>query len=527
MHLSEPDAPTSKPPAEHAPGTGERDPKGKAVEQEKSCIFGSFWLGNSEFAVPVSAIREVVNEPDTISALPLAPPFLLGLFNLRGLIIPIVDLRLLLELPKLEGAEGSADRSKVAIIENGDKCVGILFDRAGEVLNKPGSTRVNFRANDGGVKDVVIDGVLKLDDGARMVQIINPYELLRIERVPQTEAAAFQNNQWGKLGKRLSCVSFQLGHTNCAMDLRYVQEVKDMPPLDKSLLAHGYVIGTVNLRGKTIPIVDFRSFIGPEPVFSLGGQALSQRKLLVMQTNGGLIGLMVYSIDSIIPFFESDILPFAELALPRGDIVKGCLVNDDRQLVMLLDHERLMADPGLAEPAKICSDIHENVNEAAKETESELHAERRTFILFSSETSFAMDTRMVSEVINKPEFLLEPPYARDFVEGIINLRGELITLIDLRRLYGLKPLEEGEKKVVIFTHKTLKYAILVDSVDEIVMTTADKISEKDGTSGNHTISNASEDVTGVLHCAREGKDAQLVMIMDVNALVKRCRLATD
>lgn len=527
MSLSEPQTTAAVPSVNGAPVSRANNMQSKAAEPEKSLIYGSFLIGQSEFALPVAAIREVVNEPEFISPLPLAPPFLLGLFNLRGLIIPIVDLRALLELPQREPAAGSEDRRKVAIIENGDKCVGILFDRAGEVLNKPGSSRVNFRANDGGVKDVVIDGVLKLDDGARMVQVIDPYEVLRIERVPQAEAVEYQNNQWGKLGKRLSCVSFQLGHTNCAVDLRYVQEVKDMPQVDKSLLAHGYIIGTANLRGKIIPIVDFRSFIGPEPVFNLGDKTLSERKLLVMQTNGGLIGLMVYSIDSIIPFFESDVLPFAELALPRGDIVKGCLVSDNNQLVMLLDHERLMADPGLAEPAKLCSDIHETVDENSDAADAACLAERRTFIIFSSDSSFAMDTSMVSEVINKPDNLLEPPYALDFVEGIINLRGELITLVDLRLLYGLEACKETEQKVVIFAHEMQKYAILVDSVDEIVMTTSDKISQTGGDGPNHSISSSSEDVAGVLHCAREGKEQQLVMIMDVDALVARCRRAPN
>ena len=504
----------------------ESDDTGLA-HKNKSFIYGSFLIGGSEFAIPVAAIREVVNEPETIFPLPLAPSFLLGLFNLRGLIIPIVDLRALLELPKRECAADSTDRRKVAIIENGDKCVGVLFDLAGEVLNQPHSSRVNFRTNDSGIKDIVIDGVLKLDDGSRLVQIIDPYELLCIERIPQAEAIQYQNSQLGKSGKRLSCVSFQLGHTNCAIDLRFVQEVKEMPQVDKSLLAHGYVIGTVNLRGQIIPVVDFRSFMGPEPVFNLGDAKLRERKLLVIQTGGGLIGLMVYSIDSIVPFFESDILPFAELALPRGDIVKGCLISDDEQLVMLLDHEKLMLDPGLTEPAKLCGDIYETIDEEDEEADAAKLAERRTFILFSSAGRFAIDTRMVSEVINKPERLLEPPYALDFVEGIINLREELITLVDLRRLYRLEPYNQYNQKVVIFINRMQKYAILVDSVDEIVITTTDKISQNDEAGRDHSIGNTTEDVSGVLHCSRECGETQLAMIMNLDTLVARFRHAAS
>ena len=491
-------------------------------------IFGSFWIDRSEFALPVSAIREVVKEPATISSLPLAPPFLTGLFNLRGMIIPIIDLRILLDFPKAQSnSEEAEERRKVAIVENGDKCVGILFDAAGEVLNAASSARVDFRANDDGIKDVVIDGVLKLENGERMVQILDPYELLRIERVPQAEAATLNSGLKGDLGKRRSCVSFQLGHTWCAIDLRYVREVRDMQRVDKSLLAHGCVIGTMNLRGDIIPVVDFRSFMGNEPVHQLDDAALAKRKLLVMQTSGGLIGLMVFSIDSILPFFEGDVMPFAKLALPRGNIVKGCLVSEDEQLVMLLDHERLMSEPLLTEAASTCKEVH--APESAEKTEGETGPalERRTFILFSISTCFAMDTCHVSEVINKPDNLLEPPYALEFVEGIVNLRGELITLINLRTLYGLEPCDSPDQKVLIFIHEAQKYAVLVDSVDEIVMTTSDQVAHDNKSGYNKAIRNVSEDVSGVLHFSREGEGHASVMIMDVGALVARCVSSSD
>lgn len=504
-----------------------REMRLRATSTGNSHIFGSFWIDESEFALPVGAIREVVNEPSVISAVPLAPPLLKGLFNLRGMIIPVIDLRTLLEFPEKPDHDSPEDQRKVAIIENGDKCVGILFDRAGEVLNEPGSARVNFRAGDEGIKDVVIDGVLKLDNGDRMVQILDPYEMLRIERVPQAEATELAKSQKGDLGKRLSCVAFQLGHTYCAIDLRYVQEVRDMPPVDKSLIAHGYIIGTSNLRGQIIPVIDFRSFMGDEPAFKLGGDALSKRKMLVMKSEGGVIGLMVFSIDSILPFFESDILPFAKLALPRGNIVKGCLVSEKEHLIMLLDHDRLRSDPGLTEAALICQEVHTTgTADTAEVVETKRIIERRTFILFSISSCFAMDTCSVSEVINKPDALLEPPYALEYVEGIINLRGELITLINLRLLYGLDPFEGEEQKVLIFRHNSQKYAILVDSVDEIVMTTAEHVSADKKTGFNEALRSASDDVSGVLHVPRDDDSNLLVMIMDVEALVARCLKAS-
>lgn len=496
----------------------------RAVDQSchaSSDIYGSFWIDKTEFAIPVNSVREVVNEPQNMSRVPLAPDYLSGLFNLRGMIIPIIDLRLLLEFPqRLDPEQAVLDR-KVAIIENGNKCVGLLFDSAGEVLNEPNSARVDLRGSDAELKDIVIEGALKLDGGRRIVQVIDPFEILKIERVPQADAAEYKKGQKKNLGARQSCVSFQLGHTYCAIDLRAVHEVRDMPPVETSLLSHGFVIGTANLRGDIIPVIDFRSFMGNEAAYKLAPAELAKRKMLVMKSKAGLLGLMVYSIDSILPYYQSEVLPFAKLALPRGNIVKGCLVSEDEHLVMLLDSDLLLSDPGLTEPARICQEVH--VKDADEDQQSDVarRVERRTFILFSIANSFAMDTCTVSEVINMPDNLLEPPYALPCVEGIINLRNELITLINLRRLYGLEEAETTGDKVLIFIHKSEKYAIMVDTVDEIVMTTSDFVMAQGSEGFADAMLATGDDVSGVLRVEHADNDPRLVMIMNVGALVAR------
>jgi len=101
-----------------------QDAPSLSAGSEKRVVLGSFWIGDAEFALPVSAIREVVNETDAVSDLPLSPPFLLGLFNVRGLIIPLIDLRILLNLPEPAPGDALTDTRKVAIVEDKNKCVG-------------------------------------------------------------------------------------------------------------------------------------------------------------------------------------------------------------------------------------------------------------------------------------------------------------------------------------------------------------------------------------------------------------------
>ncbi len=486
-------------------------------------IYGSFLIGESEFAIPVSAVQEVVNEPGHISPVPLAPPFMLGLFNLRGQIIPIVDLRILLDFSDQEHVSAR----KVAIIEYGDLCIGLVFDRTGEVLSGNQAARVNFKPKEDGPRDVVIKGVLKFEQGNRLVQLLDPYELLNLDRVPRARKSSDQAVVKSAKGKRRNCISFQTGHTTCAIDLRYVKEIREMPKVDQSLFASGNVIGTTNLRGVILPVVDFRAFLGDGAVFRLGETIPKERKMVVLETTDGLIGLMVFSIDSILPYFRDDVLPFAKLALPRGDYVGGCLINDEGKIVMMLDQGKLRSDRELVEIAKACQEIYPGDARANSHDSTRVVATRRTYIRFTFEKKFALDTNCVSEVINRPEQLLEPPFSLEFVEGIINLRGELITLFNPRLLYGMPPKKVEEQKVLIFRHEDSKYGILVDSVDEIIMTSVDSVAELQPMDRQENGQRIIDDVAGCLNHSSADKKSVSVLVLDSSAVVKRCMDAMD
>ncbi|RYZ62302.1 MAG: hypothetical protein EOP09_18950, partial [Proteobacteria bacterium] len=94
-------------------------------------IFGTFLLNRCEYTLPVESIQEVVNYPERIQIVPLTPHFLHGVFNLRGVIIPLVDMRKLLKFPDFE----QLDLAKVAIIDFEGAKLGLLFDSTGEILH--------------------------------------------------------------------------------------------------------------------------------------------------------------------------------------------------------------------------------------------------------------------------------------------------------------------------------------------------------------------------------------------------------
>jgi purine-binding chemotaxis protein CheW len=104
----------------------------------RACKYLSFRLSKEEFAIEVNALREIMGMQD-IEAVPEAPQYLKGVINLRGKVIPVIDLRLKLGLPQSEYTH----RSSIIVvqIENGAErmLLGLIVDGVSDVLTlKPG-----------------------------------------------------------------------------------------------------------------------------------------------------------------------------------------------------------------------------------------------------------------------------------------------------------------------------------------------------------------------------------------------------
>ncbi|BDQ02877.1 chemotaxis protein CheW [Ignavibacterium sp.] len=92
----------------------------------------SFIIGNEEYAVDIFYVKEI-NRLSHITKVPNAPEFIEGVINLRGRIIPVIDLRIKMGLPKKENDKDS----RIIVIEDEDLLVGFLVDSVREVIRIP------------------------------------------------------------------------------------------------------------------------------------------------------------------------------------------------------------------------------------------------------------------------------------------------------------------------------------------------------------------------------------------------------
>jgi purine-binding chemotaxis protein CheW len=102
----------------------------KAVQEKvDERQFLTFMLNGQEYALEISKIKEIRGY-SSITPVPIVPAHVRGVMNLRGTVLPVIDLRMKFGLPEVE-----YDRfTVIAIVAVGEKTVGLLVDAVSDVL---------------------------------------------------------------------------------------------------------------------------------------------------------------------------------------------------------------------------------------------------------------------------------------------------------------------------------------------------------------------------------------------------------
>ena len=102
-------------------------PGDRVIEKDLQVV--GFRIGDETFGVRIGSVREIVRVPE-ITAVPNAPDTIEGVINLRGKIIPVMDLR-----KRFGQTEIQADKkNRILVVELNNKLVGLIVNAASEVL---------------------------------------------------------------------------------------------------------------------------------------------------------------------------------------------------------------------------------------------------------------------------------------------------------------------------------------------------------------------------------------------------------
>jgi purine-binding chemotaxis protein CheW len=469
-----------------------------------------FQLAERVYALPAETVAEVIRIPAT-ARVPQAPRALIGVANLRGAVLPVVSLRALLDLV---GAPGAASR---AIVLDGVAPVAIVVDAIDALVTIDAEQLETRSAQLSVERGEQLSGAFPLAGGQGAAKVLDVQALLaetfarRVRRDNSNAARRVIPAHAPEAAEeeREAFVTFDVAGQEFALDLGLVQEIIALPGViavaprgDKT------VAGMMAFREQLLPLVSLRELLGfaPAPISEV------RAKVIVASVGGGLVGLMADRAGAVIsadPALIDPVPPVIQARWGGEARIKSIYRGEEgRRLVLILEPEQLFS-----------GDVMKRLGEArdASRPQSQIDeaSEERKFLVFRlGQDEFGLPVEAVVEVARAPERVTRVPKAPKFLEGVINLRGAVVPVIDQRQRFDMPRLEQGDgRPLVVVQTGRHRAGLIVDSVSEVLRTTADAIMD-----APDLTEDIARLVIGVVNIEAEGR---ILLILDPAELLTR------
>ncbi len=316
----------SKEMAEHK--TKKTQDKLDSYETEGIVIFK---IGDEEFGISIDDVKEIIDAPKEITEAPGTSPFIIGLFSLRGKVLPLISLSELLSLPKLE------EFGRVIVVEVEGE-IGICVSQAKEVLRiskeliepPPASFTLEERE--------FIKGIVKLDQGERFVIYLDPKKLIPTEvKVLHEDLNEKKEEEQINMVEMRKFVNFCTGSVMMAFPIEKVVEVVDYVEAVFVPKAPFFVEGVINLRGEVLPVVSLVRKL------DIKGSNQNQR-IIVVTCQGSKIGFIVDVVKGIIRLDENLLFPPDGIPDFKEEFLDAVARLDSGELVLILNPDTLLSE---------------------------------------------------------------------------------------------------------------------------------------------------------------------------------------
>ena len=248
------------------------------------------------------------------------------------------------------------------------------------------------------------------------------------------------------------------------MDFRIIR----VPALQHSPMADDVCIGMLNLRGATVPVLDFGTFLGFARAADAAAAA-DERRIVVLNRDEGCFGLLVDEVASIVAYREDELMPMPSYGGTHRSLFAGYLAAGGSTGVLLVNADALFANERIATLATAHRDLYRKAAQSTDAAQKRGSGTRQTLVTFRIGQLVGVRIAELREVIDYRDDIVKAPGLPAFVRGVLNLRGVLVTVIDVRSMYAMPPYEDlARAKILIVEHRGEKYGLLVDSVEDIV-----------------------------------------------------------
>jgi purine-binding chemotaxis protein CheW len=140
--------------------------KEKQFNSVNSDEYMTFILGEMKYAVELPKIREILTYPELITILPNTKDWVKGLINLRGEVVPILDIRIKFNTGKVEYNENTA---VIAVITNDNRMLGLVVDKVDDVQKLDSASMFPVSDMGSGIPAKYLKGFVRLENNQMLV----------------------------------------------------------------------------------------------------------------------------------------------------------------------------------------------------------------------------------------------------------------------------------------------------------------------------------------------------------------------
>ena len=417
-----------------------------------------FLLNGREFAVPLEDVREIIALPD-ITPLPMASANVRGMINLRVEVMPVVDLDSRLG----SYTEKKGERKEVLILNMEGYSLGVVVEQAQQVVELEEES-IEIEEGTGGIVRGVVhynEKLMVVLDSERILNI-DRESLEKIRKNRKKEAAEHREQH----DSSRQIVTFDLEGEVYAFPLEDVQEIlryQDPVPVPD---APSFVKGVLHVRGSILPVLSLRKRLHLEDT-SFRSEA---GKILVGDYGSFRIGFIADGIREVLTVMENEISPPPGVTRSEtGTASVLGIVHTRGQVIALLGKE------GLVDREAMASMTGEMQKDKLLRQRGE---EWETFVVFLvSGQAMGLPITTIRE-INRLDEIARLPGVPDYVEGVMNLRGEIVPALSLSKRLSMEspePVEAKEQRVLVIETGDTLAGFIVDEVAGVVEVPRSKI----------------------------------------------------
>ena len=438
--------------------------------------------GSESYGISTEDINQISRVP-MLMPLPLRPAGVRGLCAVGGNIVTMIDMNLLLNMPMVDL---EADKSRLLSLNGIHSSNTIL---ASEVYNTVEIKQENIDYID--KKDDPVIAIYKYKDDLVQVLSLDIF-FSKINRVSITSKEIKNGKVKAEVIKEEDTnrfLIFSMSKEKFALNIDYLREII-LADINYTEIAGSpsELLGLITLRDELITVMDLRAYYGFESINS------ENNRILIASYEGKNIGLLIDEIIDIKNFSQKDVEYMSDTF--EDNNISG-VIHDADSLISFFDNivlEKLFAANNIT--------IDSDSSTLSSKDSEDVVMEVIVFKLTDKEYAFEVDS--VAEIIDIVDST-KVAFTDNLVDGIINIRGQIVTIVSLFKKLNIETKVNEDSKIIVCNINDTRIGFIVDSVSDILNVHASEVREQED-----------ELFTGVLHLDN-GK--RLVLSMDINEIV--------